>query len=257
MYNMESISLPIDLTKIKTIQELVSISKWLEGKTLHDIEASIKDEDKKSRVKTKGDVGYAVEHGFYGIEKNSSHGPDIPSLGVEIKTVPLKWINDKSLLTVKEPLSLNMIDYIEESKNKKLTDSYLYKKNHNILFVLYIHDKSKKRSDYIIKYVFLWTMNADVVSELEEDYQKILTKIMEGKAHKIHQKDNTYLTLCPKHNGIFNNPDDKKSKKKQPFSDEPAELRAFRLKRYYMNLIVSRCLNKELINRGRSYGWVP
>ena len=76
---MEGISLPIDLTKIKTIGELVSISKWLEGKTLHDIEASIKDEDKKSRVKTKGDVGYAIEHGFYGIEKNSSHGPDIPT----------------------------------------------------------------------------------------------------------------------------------------------------------------------------------
>lgn len=254
---MENIDLPIDLTKIKTIEELVNVSRWLEGKTLHDIESSIKDEDRKSRVKTKGDVGYVVEHGFYGIEKNSNPGPDIPYFGVEIKTVPLKWINNKSLLTVKEPLSLNIINYEEESKNKKLTDSYLYKKNHKVLFVLYIHDKDKKRSDYMIKYVFLWKMDKRVISELEEDYQKILGKIMEGKAHEIHQKDNKYLTLCPKHNGHFNDPEDKKSKRRQPFSDVPAELRAFRFKKYYMELIVSKGLGKELIKKGRAYGWAP
>ena len=145
---------------------------------------------------------------------------------------------------------MKSIIYVEEVKNENLKDSSLYKKNKIILFVFYIHDKDKKRSEYVIKYVFLWNMGDEIIKELEPDYQLILKKIREGKAHEIHQTEHEYLTICPKHNGKFHDPNCKRSKRKQPFSDIPAEIRAFRLKNRYMNLIVSRHLGKKLEKGG-------
>ncbi|GMU74201.1 MAG: hypothetical protein AMXMBFR44_3990 [Candidatus Campbellbacteria bacterium] len=235
----------IDPNKIKTRQELLRVAKKdLEGKTLLQIAKWIGDSDVIQRVNSKAAVGYVIEEGYFGVRKNSTAKPDLEKLGVEIKTSPLKQGKDGKL-RVKEPLSLNIINYTEESKNRTLKESSLYKKNHRVLFVWYIHDSSKKRSEYKIKYVFLWEMSSRVLLELAPDYEKILRKIKAGRAHEIHQSDHERLTLCPKHGGTFRDPNDKKSKVKQPFSNKPAEIRAFRLKNSYMNQVIYRYLSKE------------
>jgi DNA mismatch repair endonuclease MutH len=235
----------LDLSKIKTPKELEIISRRdLEGKTLSEIAEWINQSDTTSRVHSKGHVGYVIEKGYFGITMNSSKSPDILNLGVEVKTSPLKLGKDGKL-RVKEPLSLNIINYSEEVKNKSLLESSLFKKNQKVLFIWYLHDSSVLRSEYIIKYVFLWEMNKEVIEELNPDYEAIIKKIKEGNAHHIHQSDHKYLTLCPKHGGTFKDPNDGKSKTKQPFSDAPAEIRAFRLKNSYMNMVIRRYLSKE------------
>ncbi len=245
-------NLPINLMMVKEDSSLLKESKWLEGKTLGQITKEIKDSDTHSRVITKGNVGYVIEKGFFGIDKNSSGEADISNLGVEIKTNPLKYNKSKTRLSVKEPLSLNIINYFDEVKNNDIKDSAVYKKNKKILFIFYIHDKSLNRSDYLVKYVFLWEMDDKVLDELRPDYNLIVNKIKIGKAHEIHQSEHKYLTLCPKHNGTFKDPNEKTSKRKQPFSDKPAEVRAFRLKNKYMNIIVARAIGKDLEKQG---GW--
>lgn len=240
----------ISLKKITNTDNLMKKAKWLEGKTLSQITEAIKNTDSESRVTTKGDVGYVIEKGFFGIDKNSDTEPDITHLGVEVKTCPLKYNASKDRLSVKEPLSLNIINYMEEYKNNDIKESSLYKKNKKMLMVLYIHDKEKKRSDYLIKYVFLWEMDEKVLDELRPDYNLIIKKIREGKAHEIHQTDNKFLTLCPKHSGDFKDQNCKKSKRPQPFSDKVAEVRAFRLKNRYMNIIISRQFHKTLDKGG-------
>jgi len=238
------------LRDIKTPEELLKLAKTLEGKTLKEIHQKIKDEDEDSRVTTKGSVGYQIEKEFFGIDKNCLAGPDFQSLGIELKTCPLKYNKDRTRLALKEPLSLNIINYEKEVKHSCLKESALYKKNKQILFIFYIHDKDKKRSEYLIKYVFLWEIDDSVVDELEPDYFLILDKIREGEALDIHQYQHKYLTLCPKHSGKFKDPGCNKSKRTQPFSNSLAEIRAFRLKNSYMNLVVSRHLNKELKHGG-------
>ncbi len=233
----------IDLKTVKDIPGLVRKAKWLEGKTLAQISEDIAKSDETSRVITKGSVGYVIE-GFFGIDKNSQGSADIHSLGVELKTCPLKYNADRTRLSVKEPLSLNIINYSEECKCKDLSESSLYKKNRRILFVFYIHDLEKDRSEYVVKYVFLWEMDDRVLEELGPDYELILEKVRAGLANEIHEEEHEWLTLCPKHGGDFNDPDDKKSRRHQPFSDAPAEIRAYRLKNRYMNRIVCRYLRK-------------
>lgn len=240
----------IDLSKISTLEELVKKSKWLEGKTLAEVEKNITKEDSKSRVITKGKIGYGIESGFFGIKTNSEAAPDIKKLGVEIKTCPLKYNKKRDKLAVKEPLSLNIINYEKEYKNKTIKKSSIYKKNKKILFIFYIHEPKKQLSTYKIKYVFLWKMTSKVVKELEPDYKKIIEMIKQGKAHEIHQYQHCYLTLCPKHNGKFNDPTCKKSKRRQPFSNEPAEIRGFRLKNKYVNQIICKQLGKVLEKGG-------
>ena len=222
-------------------QALLIKASWLVGKTLSQVQAKIVQDDATSRVITKSAVGYVIEH-YFDIDRNSSKYPDIVALGVEIKTSPLKNNALRTKLSSKEPLSLNIINYVEEADNIHITQSSLYKKNKKILFVFYIHDQQKNRSDYVIQYVFIWEMNDQVLAELNPDYMKIVKKIRKGEAHKIHQPEHTYLTICPKHGGKFKDPKCMKSKVKQPYSNAPAEIRAFRFKTKYMNIILSRYL---------------
>src|SRR3989344_1064852 len=240
----------IKASEIADIPALLRAAKWLEGKTLGEVAEYIKGSDLSSRIATKGNVGYVIEHGFFGVEKNSNALPDVPHLGIEIKTCPLKYDSSRTKLSVKEPLSLNIINYMKEHEFHNLKESSLYKKNRHILFVFYIHDKTKSRSKYLVKYVFLWEMDDSILAELEPDYQLILKKIRAGRAHHIHQTDHKYLTLCPKHNGNFSDPKDAISKRKQPFSKKPAETRAFRLKNAYVNLIITRYLGIPLEKGG-------
>ncbi|MFH1326653.1 MAG: MutH/Sau3AI family endonuclease [archaeon] len=235
----------INVKEIKDIPELLRKSKWLEGKTLVEVGEEIKKSDPSSRVLTKGSVGHIIESGFFGIEKNSDAKPDIEHLGVEVKTCPLKYNKSKTKISVKEPLSLNIINYTKEVEFNNLKESSIYRKNKKILFILYLHDLEKKRSEYKILKVFLWEMDNKVLKELEQDYNLIIGKVRQGRAHQIHQNEHKYLTICPKHNGKFKDPACKRSKTKQPFSDEPAEIRAFRLKNKYMNLIINRHFNKK------------
>ena len=235
----------LNLTQIKTAKELEKIAQHdLEGKTLQQIMASITASDSSTRVSTKAGVGYVIEEGYFGIGKNNTAGPDIPHLDVELKTSPLS-IGKDGKLRVKEPLSLNIINYNEEYKKENITESSLYKKNKKVLFVWYIHDKNKLRSEYLIKYVFLWEMDDVVTGELNDDYKMIIEYIKKGEAHNIHQHQHTNLTLCPKHGGTFKDPNDRKSKTTQPFSKAPAEIRAFRLKNSYMNTVIRRFLLKN------------
>lgn len=229
----------IDVRKIDDVDILLKeAKKKLEGKTLSQIEGEIKESDPSSRVRTKGKVGHFIEKWVFGIKKNSEAKPDIPKFDLELKTIPLKFNKSKTKISVKEPLSLNIINYHEEVKNDNLKESSLYKKNKNILFVAYLHDSEKERSEYLISKVFIWKISESVIKELTPDYNLIVGKIRQGQAHHIHQGQHNFLTLCPKHGS-------KQKYRGQPFSEEPAEIRAFRLKNKYMNLIINRKFNHK------------
>jgi len=235
----------VNVKEIKSIEELERIARRdLEGKTLREIAPSIVDSDEVARVKTKAFVGYVLEEGYFGIGKNSTAAADIAHLDVELKTSPLKLLKDGKL-TVKEPLSLNIINYNEEYKNSSIKESSLYKKNKYILFVWYIDNPKVPRSEYVIKYVFLWSMDDEVLRELSTDYNRIVNQIKSGDVISIHQHQHNYLTLCPKHSGKFKDPDCKKSKTTQPFSKKAAQVKAFRLKNLYMVKVIRRYLAKS------------
>ena len=205
-------------------------AKKLEGMRLEEVNLEIKKIDNISRVKSKSGVGDLVEY-YFGVKKNSEAGPDLKDLKIEVKSCALRRRKNGSL-SVKEPVSLGIINYMEEATAKKFTDSSLYKKNNSCLLVYFIHDDKVKRSKYKIHRVFLWKMDDNVINELISEYQKInraiknglycttrngkiIRAVTQGSVVKtgfcgggvdgcntnLHQTGAGKLTTCPKHSG--------------------------------------------------------
>lgn len=250
-------------------ESIVEHARLMEGKTLEEINPKIRDTDDVSFVHKKGNIGLLIESCFK-TKIGSKPLPDLPEAGIEIKSVPLKT-NGK----VDQPVSLNLIDYCREisacthsntdHKCNSLSKSSLYRKGQKILFVCYERNKDKNtkkfnHSKFIIKHTFLWEMNKHVREELETDYQIITNMIKTPGGMRctdengnnttkcknndcktnLHQKQNKYLTTCPKHSGKFHLSKTPNNSVIQPFSSERAERRAFRLKSSYVNLLIKR-----------------
>ena len=212
-----------------TKEEIVTIAKSAIGKTFRELK------DKESvtiseKSCNKGDLGQYVERTLYGIENNNKSEPDFMPAGIELKVTPYKKNKDGSL-SAKERLVLNIIDYSTEYQ-KEFRSSHFWFKNSKIELIWYLSEKEKQKLDYTITHEkFLELDCSEDIYQIENDWNTIIQKIKEGKAHEISEADTMYLGACTK--GV-----NKESKKKQPFSNEKAKQRAFCFKTSYMTSLV-------------------
>ncbi len=77
---------------------------------------------------------------------------------------------------------------------------------------------------------------------IKHDYETIINKIKEGKAHELSESDTLYLGAAPKASSS-------KDRRKQPFSEELAKPRAFAFKNSYMTYV----LNNYIISGKKTY----
>jgi len=183
----------------------------------------------------KGKLGQMLEDLYFNYKPNSNSQADFLEAGVELKTTPIKQIN-KGLIS-KERLVFNIINFNEEHKNTFITSSF-WKKNQLLLLMFYLYEQDKLDLDYIFKIIRLWQFPAADLKIIKDDWEKIINKIKEGKAHEISEGDTFYLGACTK--GANRN-----SLVRQPFSDEKAMQRAFSLKSKYLNFIIQKSLANE------------
>lgn len=179
--------------------------------------------------KGKGGLGQLVEKYWYGYEPNSDPRPDFAIAGVELKTTPLKTTK-KEEYTIKERLVCDMIDYFS-IVNVSFTDSPFYKKCLLMLILFYLHMDGVEARDLTFIYSVLWKLQDKDLEIIRHDYEVIIGKIRNGKAHELSEGDTMYLGACRK--GHKGQPDSK-----QPFSKELAPRRAFSLKPAYMRTIL-------------------
>ncbi|WP_400261259.1 MutH/Sau3AI family endonuclease [Sphingobacterium sp. SG20118] len=183
----------------------------------------------------KGGFGTMVEDLYFDYRPNSDAQADFPEAGIELKTTPLKVVQ-KGLVS-KERLVFNIINYMEEHQQVFRTSSF-WKKNAELLLLFYIHDKEKALLDYQFKIVRLWRFPETDLKIIIDDWNTIVKKIREGKAHELSEGDTMYLGACTK--GAT-----KASLRSQPFSEDFAMQRAFSLKSKYLNFIVEQSLNGD------------
>lgn len=214
-------------------QEIEIISKSAIGKSINDIlnEKAITIEDKKDNdFLNKGGLGQMVEQVLFGLQTNNDSEPDFTKAGIELKVTPYKKLKDGKL-SAKERLVLNIIDYMNEYKNK-FQSSHFWFKNNTIQLLWYLWEPNKNIKDLKITHEKLLELakNEDL-KQIEEDWKFIINKIKDGKAHEISEADTMYLAACSK--GANAN-----SLRKQPFSEIPAMQRAFCFKNSYMTQLV-------------------
>lgn len=210
-------------------QEIELISKSAIGKTLNDIlkEEVVTIEDKEAN---KGGLGQLVEKYLFGIENNSDSEPDFLEAGIELKVTPYKKIKGNKI-SAKERLVLNIIDYMSEYKND-FRSSHFWYKNNKIQLLWYLWEENKNKKDLTITHEKLFELeNNEDLKQIEQDWNYIINKIKDGKAHEISEGDTMYLGACSK--GANSS-----STRQQPFNDIPVMQRAFCFKTSYMTQLV-------------------
>lgn len=226
-------------------QEIELISKSAIGKSVNDIlnEEIVTVENKDAN---KGGLGQLIEKYLFGMDNNSDSEPDFMPAGIELKVTPYKKIKGGKL-SAKERLVLNIIDYMTEYKNTFISSHFWYK-NNKIQLLWYLWEANKDKKDLIITHEKLLELekNEDL-KQIEEDWNFIINKIREGKAHEISEADTMYLGACSKGANAL-------STREQPFSDIPAMQRAFCFKNSYMTQLVRKYIgdysNVEKILKG-------
>lgn len=220
-----------------SIESLVNFAKEAEGKYIYELSniEEIAYGDERS-ARNKGNIGQIIEREYFGIENNSDREPDFKDLRVELKVTPVKQNKNKSL-SAKERLVANIINYEEEYKKDFFTSSF-WQKNQKLLLVFYLWEKEKSRMDFRVIKTHYHEFKDEDLEVIKKDWELIIKKIKEGKAHEISEGDTNYLGACTK--GAS-----RKSLRTQPFSSEPAMQRAFSLKSSYMTTLIRSLINQE------------
>ena len=210
-------------------QEIKIISKSAIGKSIEDIMNEEVVTIDNSGV-NKGGLGQLVEQYLFGIQNNSESEPDFMPAGIELKVTPYKRIKGGKL-SAKERLVLNIINYMDEWKND-FKDSHFWFKNNTIQLLWYLWEPNKDNKKFKITHEKLLELakNEDL-EQIEEDWNYIIQKIIDGKAHEISEADTMYLGACTKGANAS-------SKREQPFNDILAMQRAFCFKTSYMTQLV-------------------
>lgn len=188
-------------------------------------------EAKHENKKRKGGLGELIEERFFHYQANNDARPDFDKAGVELKVTPYKK-NKNGTLVAKERLILTMIDYFSVV-NEVFEDSHMWQKARLILLVYYLYQQEiKNRLDYRIGYVKLFAPPEQDIKIIAHDFEVIIEKIRNGKAHELSEGDTLYLGAAPK-------AATSKDRRKQPFSDELAKPRAFAFKNSYMTYVLN------------------
>lgn len=219
------------MAKYETESVLLSKAMEAAGKTFGEI-------DKTGRMSksTKGQLGHVIEESLFEYPINSDAKPDFEELGIELKVTPVR-INKNQTISAKERLVLNIIDYMKEPLLTFDTSSF-WAKNQKILMMFYQWMPDIERKDYKVIKSILYTYPEKDLEIIKDDWEKIILKIKQGRAHELSEGDTLYLGACTK--GA-----DSRSLRNQPFSAIRAKQRAFSLKQSYMTAIERKFISGE------------
>lgn len=216
-------------------------AKNLEGKSLRNVlkEGGISMPAVNDR--DRGNFGSLLEQNYFRLPVNNMSVPDFTKAGVELKATPVKRLRNGSLVS-KERLVFGMIDFMKIHEEKFESSAFL-SKNALILLVFYLHEQKVNVLDYIVQLARLWGIPEADLPIIKNDWEKIVNKIREGKAHEITSGDTLYLEACTK---AANN----KARRPQPFSNETAKPRALALKAKYMSELFRQLSEKKRAEEG-------
>lgn len=183
----------------------------------------------KKEYNGKGGFGNYLEEVYFNKKNDSKSQPDFPEAEVELKVSPLKYLKTGQI-RVKERLVLNHFQF-NKIVNETFEDSHFLYKDSRVLIVFYFYEKQKDLGDLKIQFADFWECVKEDEAQIKEDWQTIVNKVKEGKAHEISEGDTVYLGACTKGATA------KSSMQSQPFSDIRARGRALCFKTNYINQI--------------------
>lgn len=214
--------LPYNPRDKKSIIEYASL---LMGSTLRE---HVDVDSIPSTKKRRGTFGNAVEKYYFMYDLNSDSNPDFNEVGMELKTTPLVR-RKKGQFSAKERLVITNINYMNVVDEQFETSTLMHKAS-DVLLISYLYEKEKDPLDYTIEVVAEWGLPEEDLDVIKRDWETVVEKVRQGKAHEISGSDTLYLEACTK-------AADSSVRRPQPFSDIPAKPRAWALKASFMTAV--------------------
>lgn len=218
---------------------IVRYAERLEGHSLREM-TQPNTEIEAPKSGNKGSLGQAVEYYYFQYEPNSNQEPDFPEVGMELKTTPIKRNKNKTI-SAKERLVITMINYCDVVEEEWET-STCREKMDNVLLISYLHEPEKNIFDYEIEFVGIQDFPENDLNVIRDDWNTIVDKIRDGRAHELSGGDTHYLEACTKGSSSA-------QLQQQPYSDIKAKTRAFALKSSYMTAFYRNNLGLQAIKR--------
>lgn len=243
-----------------SVASIVEYSRRLSGKSLGNSRLGIKFPVKETN---KGDLGSLVEKYYFEHTPPSSHGPDFPEAGLELKTTGVKSVKRSDTpFAAKERLVLTMIDY-NKIVDEEWETSTVLAKCRLMLMLFYEYAKEVpvterkfvldpllvvmgepefRTSTHDLEFITSHAMQlpeADL-SIIRTDWEYIRNKVRQGKAHELSEGDTTYLGACRKGAGGAS-----EALRDQPYSTEKAKSRAFAFKQGYVTALINGHVNDK------------
>lgn len=198
---------------------------------LREVKSEWETSDGEEAKQNKGNLGQIIEEKFFHYKCNNDSRADFYEAGVELKVTPYRILSNGKL-AAKERLILTMIDYFRVV-NEPFETSHLWSKSKLILLIYYLYLKELPDNlDYQINYAKLFTPPPQDIKIIKHDYEIIVSKIKEGKAHELSEGDTLYL-------GAVTKASSSQDRRKQPCSGELAKPRAFSFKNSYMTYVLN------------------
>lgn len=235
----------------KNKESIYEYAKKLKGKTFKDVcdeddyflsqvVREVTEDEYKSSYENKnrkGGLGEIIEERYFHYKADNISQADFPEAGVELKVTPYK-INKNTTISAKERLIISMINYMQII-NVDFYNSNAWEKLENVLLVYYLWDPIiEDRLDYLINFVYMFTPKGEDLRIIENDFNIIRQKVLDGKAHELSEGDTLYLGAATKSSNS-------EARTNQPKSTIPAKPRAFSLKNSYMTYILRNYIQKE------------
>lgn len=207
-----------------SVEEVHNHARDAVGKTMYELNGN------KNVQNSKSIVGDAFE-AWFGKRPDSTLGPDLAEVGVELKTTPFRKLKSGKY-SAKERLVFNVINYEDLSKETFETSYFLYK-NRLIEIGFYEYLKNISPNEWTIAEVILYEMSKNPIDYeiIKDDWETIQEYVNNGLAHELSESLTNYLSACTKGHSA-------KSMRTQPFSEIRAKQRAFSFKSGYMTSLL-------------------
>lgn len=188
----------------------------------------------------KGGMGHLIEKYYFEYEINNDSQPDFPKAGVELKVTPFE-IGKRGGYSAGERLVITMISY-KEAIEENFYESQVYRKIYLTLLIHYLRNRAQVRMEYLIEFVTLFTPPEEDMKIIQQDYEKIMNKVKQGRAHEISEGDTMYLGACTKGSTAI------KSMVPQEYyaPQQSARKRAFSFKQSYMTNILNKYVREKI-----------
>lgn len=178
--------------------ELVQRAEALAGRTLAQVAGPLRLPVPDDLRRDKGWIGQTLETAL-GATAKSRAEPDFPSIGVELKTLPVDPLGrpQESTYVCTAPL--------DGSLSEGWQRSWVRHKLSRVLWVPIVAEKGTPPGDRVVGAPLLWTPNPEEEAALREDFELLTELISLGELWQIDARKGRYLQLRPKaaHGGEY------------------------------------------------------